>query len=475
MINHPYLQKLRSDIGTKNDSLAQKRIRWIKANPYFYGQLIESLKFIIERESNVLHVRCGIGYLLNALTPRRGVGVDDTALQIEEARKNYPHLTFIKQNPEELELNEIFDYILITTIEDIVDIKALLNSIKKCSNSHTRIIIVSYNDLWHPVVRLAERLRLKVPQKLHNWLSREDMKNFLTLSGFEFINTKPIILFQFNVPIVSFLLNKFIARLPFFKRLAFIQIYVARPVFPGDKDYSVSIVIPCKNEAGNVEDAVKRIPQLGTHTEIIFADDKSTDGTPEKVLDVMKLYPRKDIKLVHGPGVGKKRNVWTGFDTARGDILMILDADLSVLPEELVYFYEAIKNGHGEFINGSRLVYPMHENAMKYFNYLGNKFFGMFFSYIIDTPIKDTLCGTKVLWKRDYERLKHYIGSWGEADRWGDYDLLLGAAKLNLKIVDLPVHYYERVYGVTKMKNVFKNGLIMLRISTIALFKLKFH
>lgn len=475
MIHHPYLQKLRTDIGTKNDSLAQERIRWIHANPYYYGQLIRSLKFIIEKNARVLNVRCGVGYLLNALEPRRGVGVDDSALQIEEAGKNYPHLMFLKQNPEELDLHEIFDYILITTIEDIVDIKALLDSIQTCSDSHTRIIIVSYNDLWHPVVRLAERLKLKVPQKLHNWLAREDTKNFLTLSGFEVITTRSIILFPFNVPIISYLLNKFIARLPFFKRLAFIRIHIARPLKPGNKDFSVSIIVPCKNEAGNIEDAVNRIPRMGTHTEIIFADDKSTDGTPAKVLEMIQHHPHKDIKLVYGPGVGKKMNVWTGFDAAHGDILMILDADLSVLPEELVYFYEAIRNGRGEFINGSRLVYPMHEHAMKYFNYLGNKIFSMLFSYIIDTPIKDTLCGTKVLWRRDYERLKHYIGSWGEADRWGDYDLLLGAAKLNLKIIDLPVHYYERVYGVTKMKNVLKNGLIMLRISTVAFFKLKFH
>ncbi|MCL4557894.1 MAG: glycosyltransferase family 2 protein [Deltaproteobacteria bacterium] len=475
MIDHPFLQKHRFDISTKNDSLAGERIKWIKANPYYYNQLIKSLKFIIEENSKVLHIRCSVGYLLNALNPKKGVGIDDTSLQIEEAKKSYPHLTFINQNPEALEIDEKFDYILITNIEDIVDIKALFDSIRKCSYKHTRIIIVNYNYLWNPAVRMAERLKLKVPQKLHNWLSIDDIKNFLKLSNFEFINTKQIILFPFYFPMLSYLLNKFVSRLPLFKHLAFIRINIARPVFTDNKDYSVSIIIPCKNEVGNIEDAVKRMPPLGTHTEIIFADDKSTDGTPEKVLEMMKHYPQKDVKLVFGPGICKSKNVWTGFNTAKGDILMILDADLSVLPEELPYFYEAIKNEHGEFINGSRLVYPMHENAMKFFNYLGNKFFSVFFSYIIDAPIKDTLCGTKVLWRRDYERLKNYIGSWGMVDRWGDYDLLLGAAKINLKIVDLPVHYYERIYGVTKMKNVLKNGLTMLRISIIAMFKLKFY
>ena len=211
------------------------------------------------------------------------------------------------------------------------------------------------------------------------------------------------------------------------------------------------------------------------HTEIIFCDDRSTDGTAEMVKDMIIKYPDKDIKLYNGPGICKAENVWVGFDNAQGDILMILDADLTVLPEELPYFYEAISKRHGEFINGSRLVYPMHGNAMGFFNVLGNKFFSMFFSYILDVTIKDTLCGTKVLWKRDYERIKKLRGSWGIVDKWGDYELIFGASKTHLKIIDLPVHYYERTYGETKMTNLLKNGWTMLKMSIAALFKIKFY
>jgi glycosyltransferase involved in cell wall biosynthesis len=253
------------------------------------------------------------------------------------------------------------------------------------------------------------------------------------------------------------------------------RVNVARPIMAAQSNRSVSIVIPCRNEAGNIEDAVKRIPQLGTHTEIIFGDDKSTDGTPDIVREMMKKYPEKNIRLVDSPGICKAMNVWTCFDAAQNDVLMILDADLTVIPEELPYFFEAMAQRHGEFINGSRLVYPMHNEAMPFFNVIGNKFFSLAFTYILDTPIKDTLCGTKVLLRSDYEKIKKLRGTWGINDRWGDYELIFGAAKQHLKIVDLPVHYYERTYGETKMTGRIKNGLIMLKMCRAALMKIKFH
>jgi hypothetical protein len=475
MINHHFLNSLRKNIELKNDSLAKKRASWIKKNPYYYKNLVKSLKFIIEENSKVLHVRCSTGYLLNALNPKLGIGVDESELQILEATKNYSHLTFLKLNTEDFQINEKFDYILITSIEDIIDIKSVLDNLAKCCHNHTRIIILNYSYLWNSLVKIAETLKLKIPQNLHNWFSKEDINNILRLSGFEKTVNRNIILFPFWIPGVSYVLNRFIARLPVFRDFTLLRITIARLVTNNLCNPSVSIVIPCKNEEGNVEDAVKRIPAMGSHTEIIFCDDKSTDGTVEKVKKLIEEYPEKDIKLLIGPGICKSENVWTGFDAAKGDILMILDADLTVIPEELPYFYEAISKNYGEFINGSRLVYSMHDEAMRFFNVFGNKFFSIFFSYILDTNIKDTLCGTKVLWNKDYQRIKRIRGSWGVQDKWGDYELIFGAAKFNLKLIDLPVHYYERVYGETKMKGRLKNGWIMLKMSWFALLKFKFY
>src|ERR1035437_8886347 len=274
MIKHPFLDQLRLLIKSKNDSLAEKRSNWIKANPYYYNQLIKTLKFIIEENSKVLHVRCSTGYILNALKPKLGIGIDDSSLQIEEALKKYPHLTFLNQITEEINCSEKFDYILITSIEDIVDVKSVLDGLQKSCNPHTRIIIVNYNFLWNPLVKLAELFKMKIPQKLHNWISVEDVNNMLVLSGYEKIVNRKIILFPFFIPILSYVLNRFFARLPFFRYFTLLRISIARPASFYNQNPSVSVVIPCKNEAGNVEDAVKRIPFMGSHTEIIFCDDK---------------------------------------------------------------------------------------------------------------------------------------------------------------------------------------------------------
>ena len=475
MIDHAYLNRLRENIRNKNNSITSKRIKWIQRNRYYYRKLLKHLKFIIPEDSKVLHIRCSIGYILNELNPREGVGIDNTDKQIEEAKRRYPHLTFYDQSVENIQLDKKFDYILITSLGDIVDIKAVLDTIKKLCLPHTRIIFINYNYLWNPLVKLAESLGLRLPQNLHNWITEHDLSNFLTLSDYDTVYKRKAIMLPYNIPGISYIFNRFLARIPIIRHLSFINIRIARLYFPADQDFSVSVVIPCKNEAGNIEDATRRIPQLGSHTEIIFCDDKSTDGTPDKVKEMMQKYPDKDIKLFDGPGISKSENVWVGFDGASGDILMILDADLTVIPEELPYFYEAIATRKGEFINGSRLVYPMHDNAMKFLNIIGNKFFSLFFSYILETQIKDTLCGTKVLWKRDYEKIKQIRNKWGIHDRWGDYELIFGAAKYHLKHLDLPIHYYERTYGESKMRNLLKNGAVMLRMSFAALFKIKFH
>lgn len=475
MINYTSLDDLRKAIRDKKDAIAAKRDQRIKSNPYYYGRLLNSLKYIVPTGAKVLNIGCGTGYILNRLQPGLGIGVEASAAHIEIAGKNYPDYQFFDQELENIQVEGIFDYIVICDIEDIVDVKSLLDSIRKNCGRHTRIVISYYNYLWQPLVGLAEKMHLRIRQKVHNWFAPSDMENLLVHSDYDLVNTKMLILFPYYIPLVSWFLERFLARLPFFRIFSMSRLAVARMNMPEHKDLSVSIVIPCRNEAGNIQNAVERIPMLGGHTEIIFCDDKSTDGTADNVREMMRKYPEKDIKLVDGPGICKADNVWTGFDNASGDIMLILDADLTVIPEELPYFYEAIAKGRGEFINGSRLVYPMHEEAMRILNIAGNKFFSILFSYILDNPVKDTLCGTKVVWREDFEKIKKLRGAWGIKDRWGDYEMIFGAAKNHLKIIDLPVHYMERTYGETKMTNRMKNGWIMLRMCMVSLLKIKFH
>jgi SAM-dependent methyltransferase len=461
--------------------IAPRRESWINRNRYYYELLSRLLRFLVEPHKKVLSVRCGTGNLLAFVRPGAGKGVDICTEIVAIAQQRNPRFEFAVAFPDKeefqqaFERDERFDYILFNDIGDTVDVLQALRNLKPLCQRHTRLLITTYNHLWEPLVSFAEWMGMKVPRTEQNWLSIADVRNLLTLAGFEALQTHRIVLFPKYFPLLSGFLNRFCARLPFLSKLCMTQVVVARvlppPVLPGE--LTVSVVIPCKNEKGNVEDAVRRIPALAGGAEIIFCDDQSTDGTAEEVLRVQAAYPDKNIRLERGPGVCKSRNVWTGFNAATGDILMILDADLTTIPEELPYFVDIIASGQAEFVNGSRLVYPVPKGAMNGANMLGNKFFSVAFTYLLGQRVKDTLCGTKVLWRSDWERIKPMLGSWGTEDRWGDYELLFGAAKLHLKISDLPVHYQERIYGSTKMTKVFRNGLVMLKMCWHGFLKLK--
>ena len=461
-------------------NLADRRANWVERNAYYYGMIGQLLGFLIEPLKRVLSVRGPVLQLAN-VKPAVGVAVEICEEIVTTARKEHPEFAFRITSPDtddfarQFEDDEKFDYIIFNCIDDTADVEAALKNFKRLATQKTRLIIVSYNHLWEPLFALAEKLGLKLPELEQNWLSEIDINNFLEVCGYESLKTHRIVLLPKYVPLLSRFLNGFCARLPGFNRLCMLQVFVARllPEALNPAQLKVSVVIPCKNERGNVESVVRRIPNLGAHTEIIFCDDKSTDGTAEEVQRMQLLHPSKDIRLVLGRGICKSQNVWTGFRAATGDVLMILDADLTTMPEELPYFLELLCTGRAEFVNGSRLIYAMPIGAMKGANMLGNKFFSLVFSYLLDQRVKDTLCGTKVLWRTDWQRIEPMLDSWGTMDRWGDYELLFGAAKLNLRIRDLPVHYQERIYGSTKMTKVFRNGLTMLRMCFYGFVRLK--
>lgn len=469
------LRARRDAIREHQSTIADRRTLWIDRNRYFYDWLREMMQFLVEPAMRVLHVRCQTGFLLDAVRPRDGVGIEVSSEMAQVAQHKYPDLTVYTAEPESFDLGETFDYIIFDQISDTVDVLAALRSIAAHCTPRSRLILYSYNPLWHPLVWLAERVNIKVPALNQNWLSERDLKNVLGMADFEWLHTYHTVVLPFRIPLLADALNRIVPTLPILKNLCLIRIMVTRPrpVPCNPEDVRVSVIVPCKNEFGNIEPAVQRIPEMGSHTEIIFCDDQSTDGTADEVRRMQQLYPERDIQLCYGPGISKSHNVWTGFDAASGDILMILDADLAVMPEELPPFVEALVSGKAELVNGTRLVYPLPRESMKFANMVGNTVFGILFSYLLDQPISDTLCGTKVLWRDDWLRLKTYLHTWGIEDRWGDYELLFGAARLHLKILELPVHYQERVYGASKMVKVVQNGLVMLRMCLAAFLRLK--
>jgi ubiquinone/menaquinone biosynthesis C-methylase UbiE len=462
----PALEQVRDARRRHQESVAPQRAQWIRANGYFYGRLQRLLQFIVEPGKRVLELRCETGDFLACTKPSFGVGVEISDVMVACAQVEHPDLHFVKGDLEELELGETFDYVLFNHIFDTVDILRAFQRIRAHCHAETELIVINYNQFWQPILELATKLRLRSRFVEPNWVSENDVRGFLRLAGFRPVRKYHLLLFPKYIPLLGTLINDFLARLPGLRRLCLMQVMVARPIVPPlqESDVTVSVIVPCRNESGNIQAAVERIPEMGARTEILFCDDKSTDGTAEEVRRMQREYPEKEICLIEGPGICKAENVWAGFRAARGDVLMILDADLTVMPEELPFFFRALVQRHGGFVNGSRLVYPMQEMAMKFANILGNKFFGVLFSFLLDQRIKDTLCGTKVLWRKDWHRLEPYLGSWGIQDLWGDYELLFGASKLHLDIVEVPVHYQERIHGVTKMTKVFSNGWRMLRI-----------
>ncbi|MBA3064904.1 glycosyltransferase [bacterium] len=461
------------------DRVSGGRGRWRKKNAYYHNTLVNFFQSRILQGDSVLEAGCSTGEMLGKLNCAGKAGFDISGEMIKIAGEKYPEISFYKDDIEALSISEKFDVII---LQDIVghlnDAWKAFGNLHKVSRPGTKIFITYYNQLWEPVIVLAEKLDLKMPEPLQNWLDLSDIENLLFLNDFKVVKKGRFFLFPKYVPFFSDFINKLAMNSSFLNKFCLITYIEAHPLPRLVRgEYSCSVVIPCRNEKGNIEGAVKQTPELGTGMELIFVDGNSTDGTVETIKEMIAKYPEKNIKLIHqGSGTGKGDAVRKGFDASAGEILMILDSDLTVPPEDLGKFYDAIASGKGEFINGSRLVYPMEKQAMRFLNYLGNKFFSFIFTWILGQKINDTLCGTKVLFKKDYERIKEGRKYFGEFDPFGDFDLLFGAARLGLKIAELPVRYRARTYGDTKISR-FTHGLLLLKMSAVAFikFKLNYH
>ena len=478
----PYARRrdaaLTSDrMATLYDALAPRRDRWMRRNRYYYRAMADYCRFVIPPGSSVLEIGCGTGDLLAALAPHRGVGIDVSPEMVERAAAKHPDLEFRVGDAESLELDETFDYVVLSDVVGLLfDIQRAFDELHKVVDARTRIVVTYQNFLWEPLLNIGEALRLKMKVPHQNWLSAEDIENLLYLTGFETVNKGYRLLLPKWIPLVSHLVNRYAARLPGIRRLCLSHVLVARPLPPAATGGlpSCSVIVPCRNEKGNVEQAVIRTPAMGSHTELVFVEGGSQDGTAEEIERVIAAYPDRDIKLVpQGGGKGKGDAVRRGFASASGDVLMILDGDLTVVPEDLPRFFAALVEGKGELINGTRLVYPMERQAMRLLNLIGNKLFSLAFTYLLEQRIRDTLCGTKVLYARDYDRVANGRTYFGDFDPFGDFDLLFGAAKLQLRITEVPVRYRERSYGSTQIQR-FRHGWLLLKMTAMAMRKIKF-
>lgn len=455
------------------DRFAADEHRWRRRNRTYHELLTRITRFHVPAGGQVLEIGCGTGDLLAALEPAEGVGVDLSPAMIEKARARHPQLRFEVAVGEELELGERFDTVVLSDLVPYVhDLVALLERIAAHSHERTRVIVSSYSRAWRPLIRLAEVLRLKPRKPIGNWVSPHDMRNLLELAGFEVVAEEKRILVPVNVPLLSLLANGFVASVWPFQHFCLTYWLIARlrPEELGEQ--SVSVVCPCRNESGNIPNIVRRLPSSGSATELVFVEGGSADDTRAAILREIDAHPELDISLVDQPGTGKADAVRAGFRVAKHDALVILDGDLSVAPEDLPKFCRALASGRGELINGSRLVYDVEPGAMRFLNMIGNRFFSRVLRVVTGQEVKDTLCGTKALLRRDYDRIDAGRGYFGDFDPFGDFDLLLGAARLGLKIVDLPVRYQSRVYGQTNISR-WRHGSLLARMAVFAFWKFR--
>lgn len=449
---------------------------------YYWNEISNYTNYFSHEDSSVLEIGCGSGDLLASIAGSKKTGIDFSAPFIDWAQEKHKDKTidFLVMDANDIQLTGIYDLVIISNLVGFVDdIERVFEQVKKVCHPNTKVIVQYYNSLWEPLIKFVELIGLKKKTPVQNWLNSRDINNLLYISGFDvYRNTKRMI-FPFFVPLLSTFLNRYLAKFPFFRFFSLNIYSFAKPLPETHEDsyakkYSTTVVIPARNESGNIENAILRLPDFGKHTEIIFIEGNSTDDTWQKIQEIQKKYSAThDIKIGQQKGKGKGDAVREGYSIATGDILMILDADLTVPPEDLPKFYEAIASGKGDFINGTRLVYPMDKEAMRFLNYLGNHFFSWAFTWLLEQRFKDTLCGTKVMFRKDYNKLIKNRRYFGEFDPFGDFDLLFGAHKLNLKIVEVPIRYKERTYGETNISR-FKHGVILLRMCAFASRKCKF-
>ena len=476
----PLLEAVRDFYETHHEGIEASRRRY----HYYYAYLVRVLRARIPEGQRVLDLGCGAGDLLAALAPSHGVGIDIAPSTVAAARQKHSgkNLTFLEGDVTDsrllVEAGGPFDAILlVNVVTHLTDVQRALERLHPLCHARTRVLIYSYSRLWQPVLRAAEALGLKSRQPPEAWLPPEEIRHMLALADFEVVRNDSHVVFPIHLPVVSELLNRFVGHLPILEQLSLVFGIIGRPdprrLGAPPAAPSVSVVIPCRNEAGHIRPLVERLPSLGPGSEFLFVEGNSKDDTEAVIRAVIEENPGLPMRLLKQTGTGKGDAVRLGFREARGEVLVILDSDMGVDPADLPKFVEALVRGKGELINGSRLVYPMEGRSMSFLNLVGNKAFAFLFTWLLGQQVRDTLCGTKVLYRRDYEAIAANRAYFGEFDPFGDFDLLFGAARLNLRIVDLAVRYHARRYGETNISR-FSHGWLLARMSVFAARKLKF-
>lgn len=431
---------------------------------------------LIPNDNSVLDVGCGTGYLTNLINMEKISALEPNINLFNYAKNKYKNIKFYNQKAEDH--NKKYDYIILSdTLSYTFDLYEIFNSLKKNLNENGKTIITIYNPLFKPLIDFIKLLKFIPTKNNINWLTPSDIFNFLYLTDWEVIKFDKKIVFPFNIPFITSFINKFFEIfLPF---LCLKSIYVCKPKYKNidlktRNQTSLSIIIPARNEEGNIEQILKRFPLINNKIELIFVEGNSTDNTWREIQDVSKKFPSLNVKFFQQPGSGKYDAVKFGISKSNGEFFLILDSDMTVPPEEIKKFYEILNSGKAEMVNGVRLVYPLERDSMQYLNFMANKFFSIAFSWIFRQRISDTLCGTKGMSKNNYLKIINQKNLFKLNDPFGDFELIFGAYFLNLKIVDIPIRYQKRYYGSTNIRRFF-HGTVLLKILFKLIIKIKIN
>ena len=422
-------------------------------NSYNFNLIKQCFKFLIPENKRVLYLGIMGDELLPYIKPYYAVCVSDEVIH-------------------EFQPEEKFDYIIMDeAIGKTEDISALLSNISPACNTQTRIIIHQRNHLWEGILKLSSKFGLKKKERTQNWLSVDDVRTYLNMAGFETTRTFRKTIFPRNFLFTGTLMNFIFNIIPFFDFLKLDEFIIARQRFNSQNNYTLSltICITVKDEEHNIQPLVEELPVLCEEQEILFVEGHSTDKTVDEILRMQELYPLKNIRIVKQPGKGQGDAIKTGFKIAHGDIIILYEGDGTSSKSDIQYFYNAMKDGIFEFIEGSRLVYPVDRQSMPLINKIGNVIFARLFSFFLNQRTTDVLSGIKAILKKDFDTIYDTWGFIGINDPFGDFELLFGSARYGLKIGEIPIHYKPRRHGVSKT-NVFKHGWYLLRMSIMGYF-----
>ena len=447
----------------------EKRINFLKKKNFLFKEISSFINNCIDNTKNIL-VFCSGNSIL-------GKNIKSNKIFVREIDEKYEikyndKINYVDDNWKDI-LPEC-DTILISDIEHQSNPTSNLLNLSKIINDDTKLIILSKNMVWMVIIRLLKLFFTFSPKK-NNFLPSSYLENLYSICNLEVIRNERIIALPIYIPFLTNFINR-IFRLPLLNIFCLSNITILKKKhqdFSADKELKVSFIVPCKNEENNIKSFEKEIKENNLSHEYLFGDDNSSDGTNkeiEKLADKLSEY--KIIKY-NGPGICKSENVYKGIDLSSGDIIVIYDADLTVSFRDIEFSIKVLKETNTDFINCTRMIYPQKDGAMKFNNFIGNSFFASLFSLLFKKKVTDTLCGTKIFYKKDWIKIKQDISNWGIKDLWGDFDLLIGAYKNNLKITEVPVTYYERKENETKMTSVISNALRMLLIVLAAYYKLR--